>query len=91
MTRRLLLAGAPAAAAVLLAAAPSAIAHGLGAQDPNRPVEEYLWLGFKHLLAGWDHLLFILAIVLLAGSLWRATKLISLFVLGHSGAGPAVR
>jgi hypothetical protein len=68
----------------LLGAAPLAAAHGLGAQDPNRPLEEYLWLGFKHLLAGWDHLLFILAIVLLAGGLWRATKLITLFVAGHS-------
>ena len=72
------------AAAAVLAAAPPASAHGLGAQDPNRPLPEYLWLGFKHLLAGWDHRLFILAIVLLAGGLWRATKLISLFVLGHS-------
>jgi hydrogenase/urease accessory protein HupE len=68
----------------LAAAAGSASAHGIGAQDPNRPVAEYLWLGFKHLIVGWDHLLFILAIVLLADNLWRATKLISLFVLGHS-------
>lgn len=72
------------AAGALLISAPFADAHGLGAQDPNRPLPEYLWLGFKHLLAGWDHLLFILAIVLLAGSLMRATKLISMFVLGHS-------
>jgi|SRR5215212_1965468 len=68
----------------LFAAAPAASAHGLGSEDPNRPVRDYLWLGTKHLLAGWDHLLFILAIVLVAGSLWRATKLLSLFVLGHS-------
>src|SRR5215208_361447 len=68
----------------LLTAAPAASAHGLGSEDPNRPVGEYLWLGIKHLLAGWDHLLFILAIVLVAGSLRRATKLMSLFVLGHS-------
>ena len=72
------------AAAVLLITAPIASAHGLGAQDPSRPLPDYLWLGFKHLLAGWDHLLFILAIVLLAGSLLQATKLISLFVIGHS-------
>jgi hydrogenase/urease accessory protein HupE len=81
--RRIRSAALLAAAGVLAAAAPAS-AHGLGAQDPNRPLPEYLWLGFKHLLAGWDHLLFILAIVLLAGGLWRATKLISLFVLGHS-------
>lgn len=72
------------AASLLLVLPASADAHGLGSSDPNRPVPEYLWLGFKHLLAGWDHLLFILAIVLLAGGLWQATKLMSLFVLGHS-------
>ena len=68
----------------LAASAGSAAAHGLGAQDPDRPVAEYLWLGFKHLVVGWDHLLFLLAIVLLADNLRRAMKLISLFVLGHS-------
>jgi hydrogenase/urease accessory protein HupE len=73
-----------AAVLALLVAAPTAVAHGLGAEDPNRPVAEYLWLGTKHLLAGWDHLLFILAVVLVSGSLWRATKMLSLFVLGHS-------
>lgn len=72
------------ALAVVLLMPAAAAAHGLGAVDPNRPLPDYLWLGFKHLLAGWDHLLFILAIVLLAGSLWQATKLISLFVAGHS-------
>src|SRR5687768_5999771 len=70
---------------LILATAPAiAEAHGIGSSDPDRPIAEYLWLGFKHLIVGWDHLLFILGIVLLAGELWRATKLISLFVLGHS-------
>lgn len=69
---------------MLLTAPAVAQGHGIGASDPNRPVAEYLWLGFKHLIVGWDHLLFILGIVLLAGELWRATKLISWFVLGHS-------
>lgn len=76
--------GVLAAVGGLLLLPATAQAHGIGAADPNRPVAEYLWLGFKHLLAGWDHLLFILAIVLVAGGLWRATKLMSLFVLGHS-------
>ncbi len=68
----------------LLVFAPAAVAHGLGSEDPNRPVIDYLWLGTKHLLAGWDHLLFILGVVLVSASLWRATKMLSLFVLGHS-------
>lgn len=68
----------------LLAFAPFADGHGLGSEDPNRPVIDYLWLGTKHLIAGWDHLLFILGVVLVSRNLWRATKMISLFVLGHS-------
>jgi hydrogenase/urease accessory protein HupE len=77
---------AVAAAAVLLALTPSpAAAHALfGDYDPDRPVIEYLTLGFGHMVGGWDHLLFIAGVVLLAGSVRSAAKLISLFVAGHS-------
>ena len=66
--------------------APAAVsAHALFADhDPNRPVLEYVWIGFWHMVGGWDHLLFILGVVLLAGSRRSAAKLISLFVAGHS-------
>lgn len=36
------------------------------------------------MVLGWDHLLFIVGVVLLGRSLRNAVKLISLFVLGHS-------
>jgi len=36
------------------------------------------------MVGGWDHLLFIAGIVVLAGAALRAAKLISFFVLGHS-------
>src|SRR5829696_2403173 len=59
-------------------------AHGLaGGYDPGRAVIDYVWLGFWHMLAGWDHLLFIAGILLLARNVRTAAKLISLFVLGH--------
>src|SRR5215213_5482832 len=62
-----------------------ASAHALfGDHDPNRPLLDYLQLGFGHMVGGWDHLLFIGGVVLLAGSLRTAAKLISLFVAGHS-------
>lgn len=62
-----------------------AFAHSLfGNHDPNRPLIDYLTLGFGHMVGGWDHLLFIGGVVLLAGGLKLAAKLISLFVLGHS-------
>jgi hydrogenase/urease accessory protein HupE len=76
----------PLVTACVLAAWPAAAwAHKLGfGSDPNRPVLEYVWLGFLHMAAGWDHLLFITGVVLLADTVGRAAKLISLFVLGHS-------
>jgi hydrogenase/urease accessory protein HupE len=63
----------------------AASAHALFADhNPNRPVLEYVWIGFWHMAGGWDHLLFILGVVLIAGSLRPAAKLITLFVAGHS-------
>lgn len=60
-------------------------AHSLNLDnDPNRPLWKYLWFGFLHMATGWDHLLFIAGVVLLAGGLGSAAKLISLFVAGHS-------
>src|SRR5215210_1454144 len=74
-----------AAAAISLLLPATGFAHALFADNnPNRPVAEYLWLGFVHMVGGWDHLLFIAGVVLLAGSLRSAAKLISLFVAGHS-------
>jgi hydrogenase/urease accessory protein HupE len=73
------------AVAVSLALPAAAFAHALfGDDDPNRPLLEYLPLGFWHMVAGWDHLLFITGVVMLSGSLRTAAKLISLFVAGHS-------
>src|SRR5215212_10923454 len=63
----------------------TALAHGLsGGYDPNRAVPDYLWLGFWHMVAGWDHLLFVAGVILLSEGARTAAKLISLFALGHS-------
>ena len=79
------LAFAVATAGVVLASPAAAFAHSLSLDDdPNRPLWKYLWFGFLHMATGWDHLLFILGVVLIAGSVATAAKLISLFVAGHS-------
>ncbi|MEU0151552.1 HupE/UreJ family protein [Micromonospora fulviviridis] len=57
-------------------------AHSAG--GPTDTVGGFVWLGNTDMLAGWDHLLFVGGILLLAGELRRAAKLISLFALGHS-------
>jgi hydrogenase/urease accessory protein HupE len=72
-------------ACVVLVSPGVAFAHDLGLDDdPNRPLWKYLWFGFLHMATGWDHLLFILGVVLIARSVGTAAKLISLFVAGHS-------
>lgn len=72
-------------APALLAALPErASAHGITGRATSLTTLEYVPLGIEHMLLGWDHLLFVFAIVLLAGQLKRAAKLISLFVAGHS-------
>jgi hypothetical protein len=46
-------------------------------------------LGIEHMLLGWDHILFIGGVVLLAGEWRRAAKLITVFVGRSSGVQPS--
>ncbi len=61
-----------------------AAAHGLDGEAADKSTIEFIPLGIEHMLLGWDHLLFILGVVLLAGRVDRAAKLITTFVAGHS-------
>ncbi|WP_433319967.1 HupE/UreJ family protein [Micromonospora chersina] len=69
-------------AGVVVAVPGAPWAHGVGGSSDT--VGGFVWLGTKHMLAGWDHLAFVGGILLLAGEIRRAAKLISLFALGHS-------
>ena len=40
--------------------------------------------GVEHILIGPDHLLFLLGLLLLGGSLWRLATIVTAFTLGHS-------
>jgi hypothetical protein len=44
----------------------------------------YLMLGIEHILSGWDHLAFVFALVLLAGSLGEVARLVTGFTIAHS-------
>jgi len=44
----------------------------------------YLHHGVMHILAGWDHLLFIAALVLATASFWEMFKVIAAFTLAHT-------
>lgn len=82
--RRAILGAGLAACAISVALPAAASAHGLGAEAANRSTLEFVPTGIEHMLLGWDHLLFVFGVILVAGEVRRAAKLISLFALGHS-------
>lgn len=45
---------------------------------------EYARLGFDHILAGFDHLVFVLGLTLIVGGGWTLVKTITAFTLAHS-------
>lgn len=56
---------------------------------PERPaagavLRSYAGLGIEHILRGFDHLLFVFGLLLLAGSGWRLIETVTAFTLGHS-------
>lgn len=49
-----------------------------------RTFREYLWHGVMHILTGYDHLLFVSALVLATVSFWDMVKVIAAFTLAHT-------
>src|SRR5829696_163589 len=70
--------------AMLSSTASPAAAHGVGGDAGHRTVLEFVPLGFEHMFLGWDHLLFVAGVLLIAQDWLRAAKLVSVFVAGHS-------
>lgn len=44
----------------------------------------YFWLGVDHILSGFDHLLFVFALILLIRDAWTLIKTVSAFTVAHS-------
>jgi hydrogenase/urease accessory protein HupE len=57
---------------------------GPGRVDQWRLTKEYIRHGVMHILTGYDHLLFIGALVLAVVTLWDLVKVITAFTLAHS-------
>jgi len=49
----------------------------------SETVTHYFVLGIEHILMGWDHLAFVLALCLIATG-WALVRLVTFFTLGHS-------
>jgi hydrogenase/urease accessory protein HupE len=52
--------------------------------DNWQVVRTYLVLGVEHILTGIDHLLFVLALILITRSGWKVVKTVTAFTLAHS-------
>lgn len=58
--------------------------QSLRAADRSSLVATYFWHGVKHILSGYDHLLFLAALVLGAVTLWDLVKVVTAFTIAHS-------
>lgn len=56
------------------------------AAEPSRwsVAKDYFIIGMEHILAGWDHLLFVIALVLLVAKGWPVIKAATAFTIAHS-------
>ncbi|MDZ4275312.1 MAG: HupE/UreJ family protein [Erythrobacter sp.] len=66
----------------LTAAAPTATIAA--APDRWQVARDYFIIGAQHILWGWDHLLFVIALVLLVRAPWPVIKAASAFTIAHS-------
>jgi hypothetical protein len=75
----------------VLALAPMASAHGVGEGDAGfiesnegLAVGPYMYLGAKHMVTGYDHLLFLVGVIFFLYRLKDVAIYVSMFTLGHS-------
>ncbi len=52
--------------------------------DRWRLVRQYIWEGIMHIATGYDHMLFMAALVLGAATFWDLVKVVTAFTLSHS-------
>jgi hypothetical protein len=82
---------APLLAAAALAWPYSALAHGIGGKDAEfvanavgPHILPFLYLGAKHMVTGYDHLLFIFGVIFFLYRLRHVALYVTLFSIGHS-------
>ncbi len=75
----------------LAAVAGPALAHGIAGQDAafvaaskGMQIVPFLYLGAKHMVTGYDHLLFILGVIFFLYRLKHVALYVTLFSVGHS-------
>jgi hypothetical protein len=80
-----------AAALAVLLAPGAAFAHNVSARDAafvvsnqGRAIGPFLYLGAKHMVTGYDHLLFLVGVIFFLYRLKDVLLYVSLFTIGHS-------
>lgn len=76
--------GAEPVDVVLSPTAPSASLGSGGPDESSRGIEGYVRLGVEHILSGWDHLAFLLLLIVVAHRLREVAVLVTGFTMGHS-------
>jgi hydrogenase/urease accessory protein HupE len=74
--------GRPVQAARLTSTAPMTIVAARA--GPTQVAGTYFVLGIEHILSGYDHLLFVLSLVLLLGGGWVVARTVTAFTIAHS-------
>lgn len=70
--------------ALVVAAAGDAAAGDAAANPEAQGLASFLRLGFFHILAGYDHLMFLLALLLVPAGPWAVVRIVTAFTLAHS-------
>lgn len=73
---------------LLMLATATVLAHGVPLEDiealKNGGNVAYLWLGAKHMVTGYDHLMFLFGVVFFLTRFMDIVKFITAFTIGHS-------
>ena len=68
----------------LLSAGADSAAVLCDARRTSRSTREFLWLGVWHIIGGYDHLLFLFSLLIVARNAVRTLKIITAFTIAHS-------
>src|SRR5215471_13869746 len=83
--------GAAMLMALILAFAPVASAHNVSQRDASfvesnkgSAIPAFMYLGAKHMVTGYDHILFLVGVIFFLYRLKDVVAYVSLFTIGHS-------
>lgn len=55
-----------------------------GSSSPFAHASQFLKLGVEHIVIGYDHILFLMGLIIIGGSFWNLVKIVTSFTVAHS-------